>query len=128
MSTAFNDIRAVLHSYLDALYTCDLNLFDEVFHPGAVYATADEVPELIRSMDEYFPVIAKRTPQATSGAPRRERIESIELAGDNTAMARVTVTMAGQDYVDFLSLIRTGGKWQIIAKVFHMSKSAKEDT
>ena len=60
MTDRFADIQPVLGRYFDALYTCDTALLKEVFHPRAVYATADETPPLIRSMDEYFPVVAKR--------------------------------------------------------------------
>ena len=61
MTDRFAEIRPVLQTYFDALYTCDTALLAQVFHPRAVYATADESPPLIRSMDEYFPVVEKRT-------------------------------------------------------------------
>lgn len=125
MTDRFADIQAVLKTYFDGLYTCDTGLLEHIFHPRAVYATADESPALIRSMAEYFPVVAKRTSPASQNAPRRDVIESIDLAGENTAMARVRCTINANDFVDFLTLIREDGQWRIMSKIFAMS-AAKE--
>ena len=122
MTDRFAEIRPVLMQYFDALYTCDTDLLEQVFHPRAIYATADEMPPLIRSMQEYFPVVAERTSPASQDAPRRDVIESIEIAGDNTAMARVRCTINTRDFVDFLTLIREDGQWRIMSKIFHISE------
>ncbi len=123
MTDRFAEIQPVLGHYFDALYTCDTDLLARIFHPRAVYATADESPALIRSMEEYFPVVAKRVSPASQNAPRRDVIESIEVAGENTAMTRLRCTINGNDYVDFLTLIREGGEWRIMSKIFAMSKA-----
>lgn len=117
---AFDDISHVLKRYFDALYDCDTGKLQEVFHPKAIYASADEVPLLYRTMDTYVPVVAARESPASRGEPRRDTIDSIELAGENTAIVRVRCSIGSRDFVDFLSLVRTQGRWQIIAKVFQM--------
>ncbi len=120
MTGRFTEIGAVLQAYFEGLYTCDVALLEGVFHPQAIYATADETPTLIRSMEEYFAVVAKRISPASTKAMRKDVIDSIEFAGENTALARVRCTISGRDFVDFLTLIRAQGKWRIIAKVFHI--------
>lgn len=121
MGPDWNDIRAVLDDYFDALHYCDVGKLQRVFHPRAIYATADETPLLYRTMEEYVPVIATRQSPASRGDARRDHVDSVDLAGDNTAMARVRCTIGGRDFVDFLTLVRTDGRWQIIAKIFHIS-------
>ena len=125
MSTAFADLNAVIRDYFDALYHCDTGLLQKVFHPRAVYATADETPLLHRTMEDYVPVVAARVSPASRGEARDDVIDEIQLAGNNTAFARVRCTMAGNAYVDFLTFVREDGRWQIMAKVFQMSP-AKE--
>ena len=44
----------------------------------------------------------------------------IEIAGENTAMARVRCSIRSRDYVDFLTLVRTDGRWQIMSKIFQI--------
>lgn len=120
MNPPFMDISRVLQDYFDGLYHCDTAILARVFHPRAVYATGDETPALIRSMEEYFPVVAERTSPASQGQLRHGVIETIEFAGENTAFARVRCSIGARDFVDFLTLIREGGRWRIIAKVFQI--------
>lgn len=120
MTTAFADIGVVLRDYFDALYFCDVAKLQRVFHPKAIYATADEIPLLHRTMQEYIPVVAARQSPASRGESRKDHIDMIELAGENTAMARVRCSIGPRDFVDFLTLIRTDGRWQIMSKIFQI--------
>ncbi len=120
MTTAQNDIRAVLHEYFDALYFCDTEKIGRVFHPLAIYATADETPLLYRTMEEYMAVIAARQSPASRHEARQDFIDIIDVAGENTAMARVRCSIGMRDFTDFLTLVRTDGRWRIIAKVFQI--------
>ncbi|WP_306140969.1 nuclear transport factor 2 family protein [Roseibium sp. MMSF_3412] len=125
MSTAIADLNTVINDYFDALYHCDTGLLQKVFHPKAVYATADETPLLHRTMEEYVPVVAARVSPASRGETRNDIVDEIQLAGDNTAFARLRCTLSGNDYVDFLTFVREEGRWRIMAKVFQMTP-AKE--
>lgn len=117
----FQAVSNVINDYLDGLYLCDTDLLAHVFHPRAIYATADEEPLLFRTMDEYFPVVAARTSPASRNESRMSAIESIDFAGENTSLARVRCTFAAKDFVDFLTFIRVDGNWRIISKVFQMT-------
>lgn len=122
MSAAFEEIRGVLNVYFDALYFCDTEKLTQAFHPNAIYATADETPFLYRTMPEYVPVIAARQSPFSRGEPRRDHIDAIDLAGENTAFAKVRCSIGERDFVDFLTLVRTDGAWRIIAKVFQIKQ------
>lgn len=120
--TAFAAVTGVLETYFDGLYHADIESLGAAFHPKAIYATADEVPLLYRTMDEYFPVVAKRVSPASRDEPRRDVIDTIEFAGENTAFARVRCSIGNKDFVDFLTLVRTDGAWRIMAKIFHFTE------
>ena len=122
--TAFAAVTDVLETYFDGLYHADTDRLAIAFHPKAIYATADETPLLYRTMDEYFPVVAKRVSPASRDEPRRDVIEAIEFAGENTAFARVRCSIGAKDFVDFLTLVRTDGAWRIIAKIFQITERA----
>lgn len=116
----FVEVHDLLGHYFDTLYYCDLEKFDAVFHPQAIYATADETPLLYRDMSAYREVIAQRHSPASRSEQRRDFVDAIEFAGDNTALARVRCSIGERDFVDLLSLVRTEGSWRIIAKIFHI--------
>lgn len=120
--TAFAAVTDVLETYFDGLYHADTDRLAIAFHPKAIYATADETPLLYRKMDEYFPVVAKRVSPASRDEPRRDVIDSIEFAGENTAFARVRCSIGNKDFVDFLTLVRTDGAWRIMAKIFQITE------
>jgi hypothetical protein len=117
---SFSEITRVLSLYFDTLYCCDLDKFDMVFHEKAIYATADEAVPLFRDMSEYRRVIAKRTSPLSANEPRLDFIDSIELAGKNTARVRARCAVGSRDFVDFLTLICDNGQWRIISKIFQI--------
>lgn len=119
---AFNAVSEVLQTYFDGLYFCDVEKLAGAFHPKAIYATADETPFLHRTMDEYFPIVAARISPASRGEPRNDTIDAIEFAGDNTAFARVRCSIGSRDFVDFLTLVKIGGEWRIMAKIFQITE------
>lgn len=129
MSDPQEPIRELLRDYFDALHHCDVTMLGRVFHPHAIYATADEQPFLYRQMPEYLRVVARRESPARRGELRRDHVDTIELAGQNTALARVRCSIGSRDFVDFLSLVRVDGRWQIIAKVFQIigTESGQQD-
>ncbi|AXI47617.1 hypothetical protein C1J03_17355 [Sulfitobacter sp. SK012] len=120
--TEFAAVTSVLEIYFDGLYHADVKMLRSVFHPKAIYATADETPLLHRTMEEYFPVVAKRVSPSSRDEPRRDVIEGIQFAGDNTALARLRCSIGTKDFIDFLTIVRTNGEWKIMSKVFHMKE------
>lgn len=118
---AVTEIERLLERYFDALHASDADALGKIMHPKAIYATPDEQPLLFRTMEEYLPIVAARLSPLSRGEARHDVIESIERAGENTALARVRCSIGRRDFTDFLSLVRTRGEWRIIAKVFHFT-------
>lgn len=122
MSGARSEIVALLRTYLDGLYHCDIERLATVFHPQALYATAAGEAPLFLRLEDYLPLVAQRDPPARLAAPRNEDVLSIDVVGPCTALVKLRCRFFGKDYVDFLSLLRVGGRWQIVAKVFHFDE------
>lgn len=120
-------IERALERYFDALYHSDAVLMEQVMHPACVYATADEATPLIRNLPDYLYVLSKRQSPASRQEMRTDRILGIDLAGDNTALARVGCSIGERHFTDYLSLIRVEGDWRVIAKVFAIHKDGKEN-
>lgn len=116
----FAEIEALLGRYFDALYNSDAELLAQVMHADAIYASADEKPLLYQTMGEYLPIVAARRSPSSRGEPRHDVIYSLEMAGQNTALAKVGCAIGPRRFVDFLSIVRDEGEWQIIAKIFQI--------
>ena len=116
---ARGEVVLALDDYFDGLHHSDTVRLRRAFHPAALYACATDGSLLLRTMDEYFPVVDARPSPASRGEPRHDRIVSIEFAGPVTAFARVECAIAPKAFVDFLILVRLDGRWRILSKVFH---------
>jgi len=97
----FRGVSEILKLYFDALYYCDTGKLTIAFHPKALYATADESLLLYRTMEEYSSVVTARESGASRGEARRDVIEGIEFAGENTAFARVRCSIGSRNFRDF---------------------------
>jgi NAD(P)H dehydrogenase (quinone) len=113
-------ITRTLVDYFDGLYSCDTARLARAFHPSARYVNATDGGVPNWSLDEYLPVVAKREPPAARGEVRKDRILSIDFAGDRAALARVACAIGERSFVDLLTLLRDdAGAWRIVSKVFH---------
>lgn len=121
MRSALAEIEELLNRYFDALYRSDAELLGELMHSSAIYASASERPLLHRTMDEYLPIVAARESPASRGEARRDSIDMIDIAGPDTALAKVRCSIGRRDFTDYLSLVREDGRWRIIAKIFHFT-------
>ncbi len=115
-------VRETLTVYFDALYESSASMMSGIFHSRGVYATADESPPLYRDRDTYLKVLEARVSPASRNEPRADFIDHIEFAGEHTAWARVRCSIGDRDFLDLLTLVHDQGRWQIIAKVFHIAK------
>jgi putative lumazine-binding protein len=119
MSHAMAEIIDVLTEYFDGLYYSDTQRLKRVFHPRAQYVYAIDGNLVCLTMEQYFPIVDARPSPSSRAEQRADRVISIEMAGPVTAFSRVECTIGPKHFTDFLSLIHIGGRWQIIAKVYH---------
>lgn len=119
--SGFEEVVQVLGRYFDGLHHSDTSLLREVFHPQAHYFCATEGELLHLDMQQYFAVVDKRPSPASQGHARTDRILSIGFAGPVTAFARLECAIPPKDFIDFLTLVKLQGRWQIVSKVFHFT-------
>ena len=119
MEQQFQDVTDMLSLYFDGLYHSDTDRLRQVFHPQSSYICATDEPMVHLTMDDYFPIVDQREAPADRNEERRDRIVSIQFAGPSTAFAVVNCAIGPKYFTDFLTLVLTGGRWQIISKVFH---------
>lgn len=120
--TDYRDILDVLHQYYDGLYHCDTRQLAKVFHANAMYVTASGDNLLMMDMAQYFPVINNRISPQSKQERYDYSVDAIDLAGPQTASARLRCEFLGRRFVDLLTLIKSEGRWQVISKVFHFDE------
>lgn len=119
MDERMQAIAALIGDYADGLWRADAALLGRIFLPSARYVTLRGGALVDLGMADYLAEVAARVPPRDRGEPCDFALEALDLAGPDTALARVRGRMMGRLYVDFLALLHVGGAWRIAAKTFH---------
>lgn len=118
-------IEALMARYFEGLYQGDVTTLAEVFHPQAIYATASGGEWLRLDLDAYLQRVKHRPSPVSQAHRRTDQIVSIEWAGPVTAMVRAQCSIPGRAFIDLLTLVKIGTRWQIISKVFDFTESPR---
>lgn len=109
-------VRAALEHYLQGHATGDGAHMRVAFHPAAelFWIAADTLAR--RTSESYAGGFTGRP--AEDEARRRRRIVSIDRTG-NAAIAKIELDYPGVRFVDYMSLLKIGGEWKIVNKIFY---------
>jgi ketosteroid isomerase-like protein len=122
MPDTIQDVRDVVARYVDAVYTGDVAVLKECFHPAAVMSgyLGDEL--LVGGPERFFEDIASTPSMESTGAPYSAETVSVEVAGD-AASVRLDETgfFGSLSFSNWFHLIRgEDGEWRIVSKLFAM--------
>ena len=114
-------IEKTLWTYLDGLHEGDADKIASVFHPVShLYSEngseAEGVADLPR--DKWLDMVRNRPSPKSQGQTRHDRIVTIDQSGPATAFVKAECALPPRFFVDYLTLIKTGGGWKIVAKAF----------
>ena len=108
-------VRAALQHYLNGHATGDPEEFRKAFHPDARMTYVRDGKLIITPISEY---IAGATGKpAADEAIRKRRIASVEVKG-TAAIGRIELDYPNAFFVDYMTLLKDGDRWVIIAKSF----------
>lgn len=114
------DVLLTIQTYLDGLYEGDTKKLRQSFHDVChLHSLADgKVSEL--SLEDWCKLVEGRaSPKSQNFCRERERIIRVEESAPNCANVTLTCAAPGRLFTDHLSLLKAGGRWQIVNKVFH---------
>ncbi|WP_245294348.1 nuclear transport factor 2 family protein [Rhizobium aegyptiacum] len=114
------ELLDAIQIYFDALYACDLALFDQVFHPACSLFDADEGRITVDPIANYRQVIAKRVSPASRAQDREDEIILIDWLSPKAATVKVRLRIHANIFIDHLCFARGAEGWRIVAKVWHL--------
>lgn len=111
-------IRAVVREYLHGLQFNDVPSLQRAFWPGASLFWVKKTGELGQlSQADWYKGFAGSAGKEEAG---NLRIVSVDVAGD-AASVKVQEDYEKSRYIDYLSLLKIGGGWKIVAKIYTVS-------
>lgn len=115
--SADKQIRAVVQSYFDGVYTGNVALLATIFDEGAqVYGEVDGQP-YHKTIAAYLDGVANRTSPRDNGDPYLMNLVSIDVTG-RIANVKLHSPMLGFNYRLYLSLVDQNNQWKIVNKTF----------
>jgi hypothetical protein len=121
MSSEIHQLEAAVQHYFDGLYDGDVEKLGRVFHAKASLFIARDGALVALPVPDWFARVAARASPRSMDAPRDDRILLIDRAGPVNALVKVSCLLAPNAYTDYLSLIKLGGRWRIVAKSYCLS-------
>ncbi|MBS0219502.1 MAG: nuclear transport factor 2 family protein [Proteobacteria bacterium] len=121
MNTDVVEIEKVLQVYFDGLYEGDTRKLGQAFHPVShLYSVGSDGKAVDLPRADWFKSVESRPSGKAKGSERRDRIVSIDFSGPGTAFAKVECQLPPRYFTDYLTLLKSDGRWQVIAKAFHV--------
>ena len=117
------ELLNAVDTYFRALYACDVELLDSVFHPTSTLFDVDEGVVTVDPYPDWREVVAHRPSPASIGQERSDEIVNIDWLSDAAASVHVRLRVLDSIFVDHLSFVRGPDGWQIVAKVWHLEST-----
>lgn len=123
MSAREPELLAAVDIYFRALYACDVDLLDEVFHPASTLFDIDEGVVTVDPYPAWREVVANRPSPRSVAQEREDEVLVVDWLSEKSATVRVRLRVLDSIFVDHLSFVRGPEKWQIVAKVWHLEST-----
>lgn len=109
-------VRAVVEQYFHGIIAYDEEALRNAFHPDAavIGLNKEGETESVR-FDDWVVYTRGTAPDATG---RNNTIVSVDITG-TAAVVKTDLNWPHVRYIDYLSLMKSGGEWRIVNKIFH---------
>ena len=119
------ELLSAVKTYLDAIYFCDAEKLDAVFHPSSSLFDADDGKILADPIASFRADVASRPSPAGRGQKRVEKILCIDWLSPISATVKLRLQAHENVFVDHLAFVKGEDGWQIVSKVWHLEGSAE---
>jgi hypothetical protein len=118
MSDDREAIEAATRLYLDGLYEGDTEKLAASFHETSALTHEAGGKLTVVPREEWFATVRGRPSPKTQGLARHDEILLIDQSSPTTAFVKVKCAIPPRFFVDYLSFLKTDGRWRVAQKVF----------
>lgn len=111
--------------YFDALYFCDIEKLNAVFHETASLFDADNGSLFVEPIASFSADVGGRVSPASKSQNRDEQILLIDWLSPISAVVKVRLRAHENVFVDHLSFIDGENGWRIVSKIWHLESVVK---
>ena len=111
--------------YFDAIYYCNVDKLDKVFHESSSLFDADEGKIFVDPIESFRTDVASRPSPSAQNQKRSDEIISIDWLSEISAIVKLRLQAHQNVFVDHLSFVKGQEGWKIVAKVWHLESTAE---
>ena len=117
-----SELFEAVQVYFDALYYCDTQKLNAVFHKSSSLFDADKGKLFVESVESFSDDVAGRTSPASKGQEREDEILLVDWLSPISAVVKIRLRAHQNVFVDHLGFVKGEDGWQIVSKIWHLEK------
>ena len=111
-------IEQTIQTYFDGLYDGDADKLASIFHEAAALTFEQDGQVTVLPLAQWLKAVRERPAPKARGLARDDAILLIDQSGPTTAFVKVRCQIPPRYFTDYLSLLKTDGRWLVVQKVF----------
>tara|TARA_B110000967_G_scaffold181916_1_gene199480 strand:+ start:81 stop:461 length:381 start_codon:yes stop_codon:yes gene_type:complete len=116
------DLLNAVQSYFDALYYCDTEKLNNIFHKNSSLFDVDEGKVFVEPIDSFSKDVGGRISPASKGQEPAAEILLIDWLSPYCATVKIRIRAHNNVFVDHLGFVDGEDGWQIVSKIWHLEK------
>ena len=117
-----SDLLAAVQLYFDALYECDTQKLNTVFHSASSLFDADEGKIFVEPIESFSADVGGRISPASKGQAREDEILMVDWLSPLSAVVKIRLRAHQNVFVDHLGFVKGPEGWKIVSKIWHLER------
>lgn len=117
---AQSDLFAAVQTYFEALYECDTEKLNAVFHPQSSLFDADNGTVFVEPIESFSRDVGGRVSPASAGQPLEAAVLMVDWLSPISATVKIRIRAHQNVFVDHLGFLKGENGWQIMSKIWHL--------
>lgn len=108
--------------YFDALYYCDTQKLNCVFHETSSLFDADTGKLFAEPIESFSAAVGARVSPASKQQAREEEVLLIDWLSPISATVKIRLRAHQNVFVDHLGFVKCEDGWKIVSKIWHLER------
>ncbi|MBO0343485.1 nuclear transport factor 2 family protein [Flagellimonas profundi] len=114
------DLIKAVETYFDALYYCNTELLNKVFHKDSSLFDVDQGKVFVEPIDSFSRDVGGRVSPASVKQEPEAEILMIDWLSAHCATVKIRIRAHKNIFVDHLAFVNGEHGWQIVSKIWHL--------
>ena len=119
---ANQELLAAVQVYFDALYECDTEKLNAVFHPASSLFDGDEGKIFVEPIESFSADVGGRISPASKDQAREDESLMVDWLSPLSATVKIRLRAHQNVFVDHLGFVKGPEGWKIVSKIWHLEQ------